>query len=189
MKTQLLALLLCLSVLSAPLNALAHDPTITFTFIGGVPVVPGEDTPVTVPYFPYTIDFEGFITHEGEGNLNVIELSATVNDELIYGPELFKGAGNETSAPFLIPWVVEAPGQYEVAVIGTHKTPDNKTNCKAAPAIAAAYLKNHEANDTKGSVISAVAKETGKDGLFFAKDKCVVGYETRVITFVEGSPE
>ncbi len=176
------------------LPAIAHYPTVTIDFIGGEPVTPAGPV-LNIPYFPFTIDFEGAITHEVHGNLNVVEYWGEVNGEFIYGPEPLKGSGSETSTNYSIPWTVEAPGAYSITITAHHKNDDaahgGRNNCKVAPAIAANYRKTEDLLNDPNSrgVQRAVAKETGKGGALFAKEKCEDWYETKTIEVIVGAIE
>ena len=168
--------------------ALAHSPTVTLDYIDGISTSNGPIT-ISPPSLPYTLDFEGRVFHEGQGNLNQVELSATVNGELIYGPQSLQGSGNATVTTYTIPYTLEATGIYSVTITAVHRTDnaDFQTGCKAAPALANAYLKETETdrNTTDGeNAVAAVGQQTGKDGVLWAKEKCTPEYEVEVVEFV-----
>ena len=170
------------------LPALAHSPTVTLDYIDGISTANGPITIITQT-FPYALDFEGRVFHEGQGNLNQVELSATVNGELIYGPQSLQGSGNATETTYTIPYTLEAAGIYSVTITAIHRTDDidSQTGCKAAPAIANAYLKETQTDRTTvdgTNVVAAVGQQTGKDGALWAKEKCTPEYEVEVVEFV-----
>jgi len=186
MKQSISSILIFSILVLVPGQSVAHDATIVIERIGSFDVVPDVDTPVTVPGFPFGLNFEGTVTHEGHGDLKRIQLMATVNGESVYGPESLQGSGKKTTSDYVIPWVVYEPGQYVIEISGTHKGGSMNEGCKAAPAITNAYLKQEEIRkqNQEGNVISKVAKETGKNGLLWAKEKCEEEYFSKTITFV-----
>ncbi len=166
----------------------AHYPSVTLDYIDGTPVSP-YGVSLDITFFPYTLDLEGTVSHEGEKNLKDIVLFATINGELIYGPEPLNGRGNNTTTHYTIPWTIESYGIYQIAITALHRDDSiyssTDKNCKAATAITAAYLKetgqSNKSNDS--NTISEVAKETGKNGTLAAQDKCQTGYKTEAISF------
>jgi hypothetical protein len=192
MNKTLSTVLLVTILLLTPGQTFAHDATVVIERIGQFAVVPNEDTPITVPGFPFGLHFEGTVTHEGYKGLKRVKLQATVNGELVYGPESLKGTHKATTTGYVIPWVVYEPGEYVVEISGFHSGSEQKDSCKAAPAIANAYLKEgeldrHGADGT--NVIPRVAKETGKEGSLWAKEKCAEDYFSKTITIVLDSLE
>ncbi len=156
----------------------ADEPIVTIDKLGGLERVPG--VPIFVPYFPYPMDIEGRVIHEGAGRINVIELSAYINYEQIYGPEKLRGNGGDTVYEYLVPWSVPAPGGYFISVVATHYTKGTPETCQAAPALAAAYVKDNPELFEPGA-IAVVGKETGVNGLVSAKNKCDIEYHVEVI--------
>lgn len=177
--------LVTIALLLVAQPALAHYPIVTIDSIGGVEVGPGGPV-ISIPSFPWTIDFVGRVIHEGKGNLNRVEISATVDGLFIYGPESLAGSGNDSTHHYSIPWEVLRPGVYQVAIFANHSEPGQSSGpCKAAPAIANHYLKTNEL-DREAGTLKAVAQETGKKGTLWAKDKCAPDYELRTIEIVLG---
>lgn len=179
-------LIALLIALSAPLIALADDAKTTITAIGGNAVIPGQPLPIVIPYLPYTVAIDGTVFHDGAGNLNVLELWGKDNGAYFYAPtRYFQGLGNQTLAPFSIPWTIESAGTHVIKVEATHDDASAHTQCKAAPAIAASYLKTRDMKpNATPNTIAAVAHETGAGGTLSAHDKCEPGYENEVIFFV-----
>jgi hypothetical protein len=171
-------------LLSGGIVAIAHTATTTIDSIGGIPTTPGN-IPIVIPYLPYTLEIIGTVTHEGEGNLNKLELWALDNGIYFFGPaRYFKGSGNETTGTYSIPWTITSVGQHVLTIEATHDTASGALGCKAAPAIANSYLKESGSDVSEGKIISQVGQETGKGGSLWAKDKCSNTYSTRTIEFV-----
>lgn len=176
-------------IINAPFVALAHDADTRITAIGGNAVIPGQPLPIVVPYLPYTVAIDGTVFHDGAGGLNPLFLWGKDNGAYFYEPtRYFKGAGNQTLAPFTIFWTIPNAGTHVIKVEATHESdPSNTAQCKAAPAIAASYLRGQDESPRSGSGtnrIAAVAHETGKNGLFPAQDKCEAHYDDAVVFFV-----
>ena len=97
-----------------------------------------------------------------------------------------KGSGKATTAEYSIPWVVYEPGQYVIVISGYHEDGQSRGVCKAAPAIANAYLtaEGIDKKDSGKNVLAEVAKETGKNGFLWAKEKCDEDYFSKTITFI-----
>ena len=173
------------TALLTPFIVFAHDADTHITAIGGNVVIPGQPLPIVVPYLPYTVAIEGTVFHDGAGNLNILELWGKDNGTYFYSPtRYFRGLGNQTLAPFSIAWTIASAGTHVIKVEATH---DEATHaqCKAAPAIAAHYLRSQSMRPHgTTNAIAEVAHETGKDGSLSAHDKCTPGYEEDVIFFV-----
>jgi len=181
-------LIALLVALSAPFTVLADDAKTTITAIGGNVVVPGQPLPIVVPYLPYTVAIDGTVFHDGAGNLNILELWGKDNGVYFYEPtRYFQGSGNQTLAPFSIPWTIASAGTHIIKVEATHDEggDTSHTQCKAAPAIAASYLRSQSMKpNAEENIVAAVAHETGKGGSLSAQDKCEPGYADEVIFFV-----
>ncbi len=182
-----IAWLCVLATLGAP-QVFAHDSIVTIGSIGGILVTPGN-TPIVVPYLPYTLDIQGTVTHDGAGGLNTLWLWAQDNGAYIYTPtRYFTGSGNSTVGMYSIPWTITILGQHVITINATHEVSDDGTQagCKAAPALATAHLKSTGLTNTmnRENLIRSVAGETGKGGLLWAGEKCSSDYASRTITFV-----
>jgi hypothetical protein len=175
---------LLIAALSASF-AYADDADTKITSIGRNAVIPGQPLPIVVPYLPYTVDIAGTVSHESGGGINPLFLWGKDNGVYFYEPtRYFKGSGNQTLAPFSIPWTIGSAGTHVIKVEATHDTASH-SQCKAAPVIAASYLKTQSKKpNADTNAIAAVAHETGKGGALSAQDKCEPGYAEDVIFFV-----
>ncbi len=178
----------CVLAMFGASQVFAHDSIVSIDSIGGILVTPGN-TPIVVPYLPYTLDIQGTVTHDGAGGLNILWLWAQDNGAYIYTPtRYFTGSGNSTLGAYSIPWMITSLGQHVITINATHEEGDVgvNTKCKAAPALATAYLKSMGLTNTLNgeNLIRSVAGETGKGGLLWAREKCSSDYASRTITFV-----
>jgi hypothetical protein len=165
----------------ASIVVFADEPLVTIDRLGGIERVPGET--IFVPYFPYPMDIEGRVIHEGSGRLNVVELSGFINGERIYGPQDLKGSGGDTVYEYYIPWKVPAPGGYFISIVATDYVKGTPESCPAAPALAAAYVQENPELFEPGA-IAKVGKETGVHGLLPATHKCDVEYHIQTINLL-----
>ena len=168
-------------------TAFAHEADTTIQYINGAAVIPGQPLPLVLPYIPFTVMIEGVVSHEGEGNLNRLSLWGKDNGVYFYEPQrYFLGSGGATSAQFSIPWTIASEGIHRLKVEAEHDVQSPlASQCKAAPAIAAEYLRDiNQSPRSVGKIISRVAQETGLNGELSVHDKCEPGYQDDVLFYV-----
>jgi len=188
MRTNRLCSVVVLMVLlfgSSP--AFAHEAGTTIQYINGAAVIPGQPLPLMLPYIPFTVMIEGVVSHEGDGNLNRLSLWGKDNGVYFYEPQrYFLGSGNATSAQFSIPWTIASEGIHRLKVEAEHDAQSPLVSqCKAAPAMAAEYLRDiNQSPRSVGKIISRVAQETGLNGELSVHEKCEPGYEDDVLFYV-----
>lgn len=176
--------------------AWAYTARVTIDSIHGVDASGGHVS-LSNLILPATVYIDGTVTFDHPLGVKGVSMTATVNDEVIYGPEKpFANLKKVSSAPYSIPWRIERPGFYSITIAA--QEPGNLENvdapskgaCPAAPAIAVEYLKGEDGVGEHSNIIQEIAQETGKKGSFWAKEKCEPTYQTRTINFVvEGLAE
>jgi hypothetical protein len=146
-------------------------------------------------------DVTGTINHTPNVN-SVTDLKLFINDTqegLAQDP-----TGNGTSAAFSLPWNILVPGVYDVKVTAKHgndigedvqedivfiETQVVVTECPAAPAIAAGYMKSlsiKEGSSVWKKVMKGIAQQTGVNGgLLWAANSCAAGYSNNVKSAVD----
>ena len=91
-------------------------PSAVIESIDGHLFVEGENIPLTVPGLPWTVFIDGYVEYAGP--LSDVELSATDNDVLIYGPvPLVDNPGFTPQGNYSIPWLIQSGGVHVIQVI------------------------------------------------------------------------
>ena len=172
----------------------AYTTRVTIDSIYGVDATGGHVTLANL-MLPTTVFIDGTVTYDHPSGVRSVVMTAKVNGELIYGPEEpFKNIKKTEEAQYTIPWYIERPGFYEIAISADGfdgAGVDNAKNngCPAAPALAVEYLKEVDEKGMNKDIIKTIAQETGKDGDLWAKDSCEPTYRTQTIQFVVESLE
>jgi hypothetical protein len=188
-------LLFPIILFSVAIPVLAHAPDLTITHIQGQEVIPGQTTIIVIPGLPFVVPVEGIVEHGDPGNISPLLLQATDNGEFFYGPEHPYSGSTETSNTFNIPWTITSAGAHLITVTAKHGNKDDDDSfgggpgagakehgCKAAPAIAAHYLKD---NDSKNKgIVREVAHQTGKKGSLWSRESCSSDYLERTISLI-----
>lgn len=206
MRNTILAVVLAFGM-SASI-AFAHAPVITIDPVG----------PLEYATFPQTYEVTGTIVHNPLSSIQ--NLTLRVNGVIESAIALPYPESAATTSVFALPWNITAPGTYTLSVTARHGTtgqtgtssdaivevsetvivppPDEEppviiTECLAAPAVAAQYLKElgiKAGGKTHKNVIAAVAQHMGPRKGFNSIDACAMpAYENAVKTFVDGLVE
>jgi hypothetical protein len=151
--------------------------------------------PLEYATFPQLFNVTGTVTHTPNVS-SISELKLYIND-VQEGPTQ-NPSGVTTVEPFSMPWNILGPGTYTVKVTARHGNGigmDSEevivtqsvvvTECPAAPAIAAAYMRSHSPSVKGGSatwkmVMTNIAGRTGAKGDLWAANACAAGYAASV---------
>lgn len=170
--------------------AYASAPTVTLDPIG----------PLEYALFPQVYNVTGEIAHTPNIE-SISELKLFIND--VQEGVTVNPSGLGTTASFSLPWNILAPGTYAVKVTAKHGGTTGEdaeevivtqlppiviTECPAAPAIGAAYMKSlgiKGTSKTFSAVIKLVAGETGSKGSLWAARSCESGYAAEVKSYVD----
>lgn len=176
-------------------------PSIVIDSIGGVTPTAGALT-LNVNSLPTTVNIVGTGSID-QSTLDGANLTLSENGTVFYGPtNYWSGIGNVQTAPFTVPWTINAgPSQRTIVATITHGNNDgtdtvlvtlninvNVNECKAAPAIAAELLKNHNVKPGSKSYtnyISQVAHFMGPQTDFNSVHACdTAAYRSAVNTYL-----
>jgi hypothetical protein len=172
----------------------AHAPTVTMDTIG----------PLSYATFPQTYNVTGQVCHSSAGNVSAVTDITLYINTIQEGSTVNPNAGNDLCANFSLPWSISAAGTYDVMVTARHGNDvgdDSEavvvsgtvvvTECPAAPAVAAALLKQ---NNVKPKVvsdknyISSVAKQMGPQNSFNTFAACdTSNYRTAVDAYLDNN--
>lgn len=184
--------------------AFAHAPT------AGIDPITG---PLEYASFPQTRDVTGIISHNPLSSLRNLTLWVNGTTSTVVAEPFPESIA--TSSAFSLPWNITAPGTYtlmvtakhgttgstgtssEQAIVVTEKvvvpppptpTPTDETECPAAPAIAAKYLKElgiKAGSRNHKNVVSQVAKHMGPQKMFDGIGACTSAYGSTIENFVD----
>ncbi|MEK7606123.1 MAG: hypothetical protein AAB458_00790 [Patescibacteria group bacterium] len=171
------------------------------------PIVSLDPVPtLTFDSFPQTYNVTGVVEHSPIASVKSLTLWVNGVSEVVNADPFPLMVG--TTSPYTLPWNVVGPGTYTLYVTARHGTTGQiatstedavdvileeiqvNVTCEAAPARAQKYLKDG-LNIKPGStvfknVMRRVARESGSDGLLWAKEACEAGYQNKVEDFVDG---
>jgi hypothetical protein len=170
---------------------LAHAPIVTMDPIG----------PLSYATFPQVYNVTGAVCHSDPGNVSgvtdVTLLINTVQEGTTFNPN----AGNDPCDNFSLPWNITGAGSYNVVVTARHgnalgqdsevvvvsSTTVVVAQCKAAPAVAAALLKDHSVKPKAvNNYISQVAHQMGPQTDFNGVEACSeAAYRTAVDSYLD----
>lgn len=172
--------------------ALAYTISVTIDSILGVDASGGH-VALNNLILPATVYIDGTVIFDHPQGVRDVVLTATVNGELLYGPEKpFADMKKTAIGEYSIPWVIEEFATYEIEVSasapGEGGENTYKKGCPAAPSIATHYLRDI-GERVRGDIIHVVAKRTGKQGSLWAKNSCDPDYTTQTISIVVGELE
>jgi hypothetical protein len=191
--TALAVAIAAMTALFASAIVYADSPSVSITSIGGV--APGGT--VYVSSLPTTLTVAGTVSHGiGINSVSGVELKvdATVCGTLNNFPSI---PGNPSTSNFALPCLITAAG-LQTFTVGMRHGDDwgydsevvtvevsSSIVCKAAPAIAADWLRTNHPGVKSGSklyknIISHIANEMTQGAQFQSHDKCTTGYVTAV---------
>lgn len=176
--------------------ALADAPMITLDPVG----------PLDYATFPQAYDVTGTIQHgSGSNGLNPVDSVDLYIDGTFESTQAIAN-GIGSSFGFSLPWNITSAGTYMVEVRAVHGAAEGSdseevtvtmtvlppvvvTECPAAPAIAAGYMRNDlgikAGSKTWQSIMKQVAGETGSHGSLWAANACDADYADDVKAFVD----